>query len=118
MVKNLKERTGKMVEGQYEERPNKKVEEDIVVEETVETPVVEETIEAPAPVVEEPAPVEEEEAIPADDIDAKIAEYYRKKKAKIAELEKQEEEESNKINKFTKVRYIVFKCNFIYCFFN
>lgn len=99
MVKNLKERTGKMVEGQYEERPNKKVEEDIVVEETVETPVVEETIETPAPVVEEPAPVEEEEEIPADDIDAKIAEYYRKKKAKIAELEKQEEEESNKIIK-------------------
>ena len=40
MVKNLKERTGKMVEGEYEARPKKKAAE--VVE---ETPVVEKTSE-------------------------------------------------------------------------
>ena len=104
MVKSLKERTGKMVEGEYEARPKKKVEE--VVE---ETPVVE---KAPEPEVEEvvdktskvtevedttPDVSAKEDNIPADDIDAKIAEYYRKKKAKIAELEKLEEEETNKI---------------------
>lgn len=101
MVKNLKERTGKMVEGQYEERPNKKVEEPAIEEvlETTEEVAVEPVEVVETPVVE-PAPVEEvEEEIPSDDIDAKIAEYYRKKKAKIAELEKQEEEESNKIIK-------------------
>ncbi len=102
MVKNLKERTGKMVEGEYEERPKKKVEEEtpvVEMEEVVETPAVEPEKE-PEPVVEEPTVAPEpEDDIPADDIDAKIAEYYRKKKAKIAELEKLEEEETNKIIK-------------------
>ena len=102
MVKNLKERTGKMVEGEYEERPKKKVTKDTPVvekEEIVETPAIEPE-PAPEPVVEEFAPeAEPEDDIPADDIDAKIAEYYRKKKAKIAELEKLEEEETNKIIK-------------------
>ena len=103
MVKNLKERTGKMVEGEYEERPKKKVEEPMVEkEEVVETTATEPEVQ-PEPVVEkveEPAIDTEPEAnIPADDIDAKIAEYYRKKKAKIAELERLEEEETNKIIK-------------------
>ena len=87
MVKNLKERTGKMVEGEYEERPKKKVTEDTPVvekEEIVETPAIEPE-PAPQPVVEEFTPeVEPEDDIPADDIDAKIA-----------EIEKEEEENKN-----------------------